>query len=56
MLKLDKKNSLITSISPEFYSLIGRGQPSNKSQLAGWEFAILQHSAVPQGFLVCLVT
>lgn len=34
-----------------FYAVYGN-LPS-KSQLADWEFAVSQHSAVPQGILVC---
>lgn len=30
------------------------GNLPTQSQLAEWEFAVSQHSAVPQGLLVCL--
>jgi hypothetical protein len=29
------------------------GNLPSESQLADWEFAVSQHSAVPQGILVC---
>lgn len=41
-------------ISPCFLTVYGN--LPFQSQLADWEFAISQHSAVPQGILVCFLS
>jgi hypothetical protein len=40
--------------SPLLYFLAVYGNLPSESQLSDWEFAVSQHSAVPQGVLVSL--